>query len=1014
MEYFARIFRPWRGAAPTASKTEIEMFETGSKLYTDKNYEAASRQLQEFVKKFPKSDKKESACYIKALCLGNTAQGVTEWKKFIKKFRGSKLTPSAMYLLAQVHYHLGEYSDAIDVFQSLLKKYPRHFLDKEVKYGLGVSYMADKDWKDARAMFLELLMQCPVYYEGKKSMKYFLGVIHYHRQEYEQAIESFETVKSTEGLYFHGRSLQKLNKHISAMVKFKEMLMTYPQAELVEPARFLVAECFYESGDYLSAVQEYEKLLAAFPDTSFKSEAMCRIASCHYKTKNYDEARSRFETLLQESADSPLAPFAQYMIGESLLEQNRTSEAVKAYTGVITKYPESLVSPHAYRKIGWCYNRENDHQAAIGILNQFLEKFPNHSLAMEVLFISADSYKNNGKADMAIDCYQKILDLVDRDAVDADAALFGIAETYYGKKDYDHVVTHYNYILNNFPPSYSIWRGRAYLLVAEAQYNLGHFAEAKRIYSLVVKNHPRSDVSLHALDGRAYCYFQEKEFELARKEREMLMSDISAVSDADEVGISTSAARASNEFELGKIYYNQKEYPEALDSFERFVKEYPSSPLVPNAIYYTGRAYYRLQYYTQAIKTWEGLLASHKEHELAPEAAMQIADTYFRAQKYGEAVTAYRRIVKDYPSSNEVKRSALRIPQTLYNAQNNKGAIEEFGKFMEAYPKDPLAEDALEGLVMASYRLGEKKTAGSVDIVGVLKKFLEKFPQSPLAGAAQYHIAEQFYEKKEFARAAQEFRKVFSSYSGSKVVAEAHFYMAESYYYAAKYDEAVSVYRRFVENFPQHESITLAYLHWANALFYLKDFVKAAEIYQALTKIKGIDEEIATTALINTSLCYKKADKLEEASLINRKFIANYPKHEKANSIVLELAENLDSMKKYKEAIDVYSGLLGRLKADDVLKIEIQYRIGEDFDKCDRIDEALKAWDKLKTARPFDNSWRLAGLVKLAQEYEKTKKYGQAILAYKEILKGARSELADIAKSRITTLRQLLKEESPG
>lgn len=1008
--YLKRIFRT---AAPTVSKTESEMFKTGCKLYTDKDYEAAMRQFQEFVKKFPKSGKKESACYINALCLGNTAESVLEWKKFIKKFHGGKLVPSAMYLLAQAYYHLGEYSNATDVFQSLLKKYPHHFLDREVKYGLGVSYMAGENWKDAREAFLELLMRYPVYYEGKESIKYFLGVINYHQQEYEQAIESFETVKSTEGLYFHGRSLQKLDKHISAMVKFKEMLMKYPHAALAEPARFLVAECFYESGDYLSAAEEYEKFLAGFPDSSFKGKATCRIACCHYKRKDYIEAVSYFETLLQKFPNSPLTPFAQYMIGESLLAQNHISEAAKAYTKVINKYPESAVSPQAYCKIGWCYNKENNHPAAVGILGQFLKKFPNHSMSPEALFISADSYKKTGKEDLAINCYQKILDIMGRDDIRAEAGLFGIIENYYGRKNYNQVVTNYNYILSNFPPSYSIWRGRTYLLVAEAQYNLGHFAEAKRIYSQVVKDYPRSDISLYALDGRACCYSQEKEFELARKEREMLMSDISIVSGAGEVGISTGAAKASNEFELGKIYYNQKKYPEALDSFEKFVKEYPSSPLVPEAIYYTGRTYYRLQYYTQAIKTWEELLGSHREHKLAPEAAMRIADTYFRAQKYPEAVTAYRRIVKDYPSSDEVKHSALRIAQSLYNARDDKGAIEEFGKFMVAYSKDPLAEDALEGIVMASYRLGEKKTAGDVDIVGIFRKFLEKFPQSPLAGDAQYHIAEQFYEKKEFVKAAQEFRKVFSSYSGGKDVAGAHFYMAESHYYAAKYDEAVPVYERFVENFPQHESMTLAYLHWANALFYLKDFVKAAEVYQELTRIKGINEEIATTALINTSLCYKKANKLQEASLINRKFIASYPKHEKANSIFLELAENLDTMKKYEEAIGVYSKLLGKLKADDELKVEIQYRIGEDWSKCGKIDKAVSEWNKLKTARPLGNSWRLAGLVKLAQEYEKTKKYGEAVLAYKEIIRGAGSELADIAKSRITALRQLQKEESP-
>ena len=81
--------------------------------------------------------------------------------------------------------------------------------------------------------------------------------------------------------------------------------------------------------------------------------------------------------------------------------------------------------------------------------------------------------------------------------------------------------------------------------------------------------------------------------------------------------------------------------------------------------------------------------------------------------------------------------------------------------------------------------------------------FLEKFPDHPLAGSAQYYIGQCYFLQKDYKLAVQEFQKVLTSYDRSPKVAETLRKLAESEDALGEPNQAVRYRQQLTSLFPQ-------------------------------------------------------------------------------------------------------------------------------------------------------------------------------------------------------------------
>jgi TolA-binding protein len=621
------------------------------------------------------------------------------------------------------------------------------------------------------------------------------------------------------------------------------------------------------------------------------------------------------------------------------------------------------------------------------------------------LFLIGDNYRKNNEIDNGIQYYQQVINYHGCPVELLDAAVFIVVKTFYEQGKYDAIVSNFHYIIDRIPEHRSEMNPYTHFLMAEAYYYLGLYTEANKNYDNVISTYPFGVPSSFSREGRAWSLFQLEDYKGAMKQRELLRDDWMVTH--------SEAARISNEFETGDIYFNQKKYTEALDVFERYIADNPAGDKVAEATFNAGRCYYKLAYYSKAIELWDRLVANYKGTDYAKEAQSLIADTYFRMQKYDEAKQASLNIIADYPGTELADKAQLRIAQCCYNAQDDKQAITEFEKSLASSKVEETRDAAFEGILASAYRLSDADPDSDYDIK-VLERDIAAYPASKQAAAMQYRVAERYYDKKDYARAADEFRKVVSEFASSDKAADAMFYCAESLYHDTKYEEAAAAYARFIESYPKNDSLRIGYLHMANSLFYLEKFKEASEKYRELTALGNQEDEIVLTAYFNASLCYKKYDNWDSVISINQQFVKRFPNNPRAKDALVEIANAYETLSNFPKAVQAYQDLYKVLPATDTMKTEAQYKIAKFYLKIGDDKSVKMAWQefpKLLDLQPPDDPWRLSGIAQLAQEYENRKDWTNALKMYQEILNSTKEpKWVSAAQDRVEVINKELKE----
>ena len=90
--------------------------------------------------------------------------------------------------------------------------------------------------------------------------------------------------------------------------------------------------------------------------------------------------------------------------------------------------------------------------------------------------------------------------------------------------------------------------------------------------------------------------------------------------------------------------------------------------------------------------------------------------------------------------------------------------------------------------------------------------------------------------------------------------------------------------------------------------------------------------------------------------------------------------------------------------------IEATYRRGEIHLMMSQPDEALRTWKDLVGMKPKSNPFRLQGLIKMGEEYEKREEYKKAVSIYEDLAAHSTDKrVAAAARQRAAGLRKAMK-----
>ncbi|MGA2091733.1 MAG: tetratricopeptide repeat protein, partial [Endomicrobiales bacterium] len=515
------------------SRTELDEFNfIGVDYEQNTNKAIPLVDAQAFVKRYPDSQYVERVNYIIALCLGDTPEAISKYRHILQTFAMQKqygmadmrvenyaIAVSAAYQIAQIYYRHHDYDEARRCFQILSSRFSHSFLEGECLYGLMQVQLAGNQWAEAETT-LGKLMQTGLYYQKDQRVLYSAGLMLYNKNEFEEAYGKLQYVNSSEGLYYQAMCLSKLKKYLPAVTVFRRLLDDYSADHLREEVRYLIADCYYQAEDFDVALSEYNKFLIEFPHSVLAARAQYQKGFCSIRKKDFATAINVLQDLINKYPASTYAPLAQSLIAQALTEQRQYDAALSAYKVLISSYPNSYCVPEGYYKMGWCYFNEQKYPAAIASCKEMVKKFPTNELVPDALFLIGENDRRVMNLDESINCYEQIVRSTAATPAKIESALFMLTKTYSEQKRYKDVVSTYHYIVNNFAADSSSWRPFTLLRIAEAYYYLGIYPEAEKIYNTIIERYPFTRAANLAVEGKSWVYFQLKEYDLAKNERQ--------------------------------------------------------------------------------------------------------------------------------------------------------------------------------------------------------------------------------------------------------------------------------------------------------------------------------------------------------------------------------------------------------------------------------------------------------------------------------------------------------------
>jgi tol-pal system protein YbgF len=104
-------------------------------------------------------------------------------------------------------------------------------------------------------------------------------------------------------------------------------------------------------------------------------------------------------------------------------------------------------------------------------------------------------------------------------------------------------------------------------------------------------------------------------------------------------------------------------YSVAISGFQGFLKQYPSSPLAPNAQYWLGEAHYVNQDFAAAGTDFQVVLDKWPSSGKAPDAMLDLGNTQLAQGKTAKGRATLREVVSQYSGTDAASRAQARLKQ---------------------------------------------------------------------------------------------------------------------------------------------------------------------------------------------------------------------------------------------------------------------------------------------------------------------------------------------------------------
>ena len=544
----------------------------------------------------------------------------------------------------------------------------------------------------------------------------------------------------------------------------------------------------------------------------------------------------------------------------------------------------------------------------------------------------------------------------------------------------------------------------------------GKAAEAEEIYKKARSLAPQSGDSLwfNASINLANAFIEKKDFQSAliyQKDAEFF-----ADSDFDRekilIQIINSQALSGN-------------YDAALESYGKFLKNFPNSPNTGIIRLQMARVYYATKKTQDAINIYKEVMENPKndmsmrmtaakeagllfvseklfnearekfnfiignavDSNAKYEAKIQLTDIFFLEKKYAEAASEFAKIAEEDKSFRET--ALLRQVNCFFSMKDYQKSIRLGESFMKEFPQGENFQNArfLYGMILL--RLGKND-----DALSAFADFAKTFPNHPDAPRAIFEIGNIYFENGNYKEADENYSKVFETYPKSELAPNALYKRLYSHFLSRDEASAEKDLSVLVKYYPE-SAFTVKGLFWQSD-FYRdggKNDKAEAVLQEILTKFSSVPS-IAAEAVYECAYISHKTGKSDRAVKYLDELSEKYPNESIVSEGFMMRGDICTETGEYEKAIPFYAKAAERRPGSN-LETACWGRLGDCYFSIawktsdgTNIMNAIEYFKKIVNKKKEPLNLMEQAIYKLAKCEEAIGDKGGALARYREIIYG--------------------------
>ena len=454
----------------------------------------------------------------------------------------------------------------------------------------------------------------------KESRSIFLKVINEHKQfEYTEYI-----------LFWLAEIELRWGNKDGARRYLVSILNKYPKFEGLDQVHYFLGLIEFGSGRFPQAESFFKRSSALSKDNELIQASNFWLGILSYKQNRFQEAIQFFKTAAAtvQPVSSFIAKYASFWLGETQLKLGNVAEAKTIYRIFYDRFKEDAFIQEVHWKLGFCDYRIGNFKEAAETLQTFKNQFKDSPLILYTHYL--------------------------------------LGEIFLHQSDYASSVKEFNVILTRSKEN-PLW-GIAFLSLFWSHIQQNDIQGANKVFQRLQKLN-------HFDDEKAILQWLNAEM--------TFMEGRITDSLPYYFNILNTKYREKALSRIGKGYFFENKFREAITNFDILLLEFPNSQNIEESLFMKGECFVQSGNWTQALDTYKLLAQKDRNLHWKLFALTQMGNIYLSLKESSEVEKAFKKVIEDFPNHPLSTHAAFRLGKLFFKQNNILEAIHYYSMILK-------------------------------------------------------------------------------------------------------------------------------------------------------------------------------------------------------------------------------------------------------------------------------------------------------------------------------------------